>query len=180
MKRDFKAWDVVSGVAILALVAIFFVDLFAPKPSLTDTVRKMGSEQMELRLNLESTSDKLDGLQQVVQNRLWRGAPEQVSPVILGEVSRACAAQGVSMARFQPQRSQDAGDLQLLSFTFNAEGRFPQVMQMIRSLESSKIRLAVTQTNLSSSSESDDTVRATIALAVFIEKPKPEVKKSNG
>jgi Tfp pilus assembly protein PilO len=177
---DYKPWDIVSGIAVLALVGVFFVDLMIPKPKLLDSVKKLGEQQMELRLNLERESDKLEGLQQMARNRLWHGSPEQVSPVILQEVNRACTASGVSMARFQPQRSQEAGELNLLGFTFNAEGRFPQVMQMIRSLESSKIRIAVTQANLSSSSEDNDTVRAAIALAVFIEKPKEEKKKPNG
>ena len=171
-KLNLRTWDWVAIGGVVALIGVFVVDTLIPNPSLRENARRIAAEHSKMDQTLRADRIKLEEAQKAVKNNLWSGNPEQVSSAVLNEVTRIGRLSGVKISSFRPQRTQEAAGMNLFSYTFTAQGKFPGVHKLIKDLEGSRLRLGVTQTQITSSDSESDGVNANITLAVFTDAPK--------
>lgn len=170
-----RTWDWVAVGGVIALVGVFIVDLAIPNPSILDNAKRMSAEQAKMKQSLRNDTEKLEEMKEVVAGNIWTGNAEQVSSAVLNEVTRIGRTSGVKVSSFRPQRVQETAGMNLQSYTFTAEGKFPGVHNLIKYLEGSRLRLGVTQAQISSADAESDVVAANITLAVYVDSAKKEV-----
>ncbi|MCW5942975.1 MAG: hypothetical protein KIS66_12130 [Fimbriimonadaceae bacterium] len=168
-----QAWNVVSVIAIVAIVALFWMALHPPSANVGN-LKEVRKARREDRSTAEKASEKAKQIETSLASLTWKGSADEIGPQALGTVTRLAQAAQVTATAFRPQRIQDDGGLPQMAFLVTVEGRYPNVVSLLRNLEKPETKMAVTLLQMASADASNDMVNATIGLTAFIQ----ELKKS--
>lgn len=170
------AWNVVSVVAIIAILVLFWMALHPPS-STVGNLKEVRKSQREDRATADAAKEKATKIESSLANLTWKGSADTVGPQALGTVTRLAQAAQVTATAFRPQRTQDDGGVPQMAFLVTIEGRYPNVMTFLRNIEKPESKMAVTLLQMASADASNDLVNTTVGLTAFFQEP-PKAKSN--
>lgn len=158
-------WGAISAVVALLGVAVYH--FAAPMPG--EVRRGTAKSDSQLRAEAATEEEKLQGVREEIEIRLWETARDEVSPEAMSWVLARASESFVTVSSFRPQRTNDLDDLEQMNYLVAAEGAYQDVLNFIKAFEDEDSHLAVKLVQLTGIDGATDTVRASIGLVGYLE-----------
>jgi hypothetical protein len=181
MRFQTKQEATAAGISIVAIIilAASLVWMLTPVPSRNDVnsgrlgqVRRYQAETAGLIKQAAEAQAKIDPL-------LWSGTSEEIGPKALASVTKLAKARKIRILAFRPQKPIDMGGLTQIPFSLSIDGTYPNTMQLVKDLETTDAKLAVSLVQVAASDGATDQVTASINVVAYV-KTAPPAKTSGG
>lgn len=159
--------NVIIGVGLAILAATLAVLLFVPKPTTRGLDAVQRREENLILTEISALREDLEREQEVHGKRLWRRPVQEIGPASMAAITAAAKGHSVKLAGFRPQRTTDAGSIEMLRYLVSAEGTFPNVLGFVRALETPDSKLAVELVQMASTDGSSNMITATVGIAAY-------------
>ncbi len=173
MNVALRPWNILMGVAVLAMGGLLAYDLLAPVPTVQQSIRARLRNEKEVMDQTKALREDLAKYEAEVASRVWSGTADTVSAQTLDLATKVAKSKGLKLSAFRPQKAAEDGELTRLSYVLTLEGRFPALMGVVKELETPTHRLSVHLVQVASADEASDLVNATVGVTAFLEKAKP-------
>ena len=148
----------IAGVAILFLF---------PKPTVQSVLTAKKHRETDIKIKAEQASKDFATAKTKVDAQTWTGNAEEVGPGSLAAMNTLATKYKVKLSGFRPERTSQAGGLDLLPYSVTATGGFMDVLNFAKAIENPTNKLAVDSLQIASSEASSDQVIANIGLTAY-------------
>ncbi len=163
-ERFWNWWIGLAGLVIVGAVAYDFAAA-EPKPDVSASSHRQ--RLVGLQRDIDSAEESLDRLDAERTKRLWTADERAINAAVLDRVTSQAKESSVKMVGFRPQRAETDGTLRRLPFLVLLEGRYLDVLKMLRALETPDSKIAVNLVQMASSDGSSDRVNASFGIIAF-------------
>ena len=182
--NNVMTWNIVSALALLALVVTVVYDYVTPIPSAIEAKKKEIQKQTELRRDLRQDEERYTKIDSEIANLITANDGENLAPQTLKEVNTLAAMTKVKVKSFRPQRPETGSDVTRMNFVVLCEGDFPNVMAFLRAADEPGVPFGVYLIQMASSDGESDKVNLTIGIVAYaspeIERAPQQVKSETG
>lgn len=155
-------------LAVAILLGVLGCVLFLKAPTAADVGQGRIRSEHQLEDAAKSARKKVVALEAKIKPLVWSGAPEQVGPEALAQVTGLAKANHLKLVAFRPQKALPVDPLTQTPFTISIDGSFLDAMKFIQQLESDRTRLAVSLIQLSSADAWSDHVSGTVSVVAYV------------
>jgi Tfp pilus assembly protein PilO len=166
--RDDSVAAAIAILAILILTGALGVLLFVPNPTEAGITR--GRPRMIANLQREVADLKKESaaITMQIEPLLWDASVAQIAPQALASINRLAASHKVQILAFRPQKPIETTGLTLMPFSLTVDGSYPNVMQVVKDLDKSNLKLAVGLVQVGASDGATDHVTGTINIVAYM------------
>lgn len=155
-----------ASAFLLSGIAIFLILVKAPSPSKVRAAKVYAQKrQYQQMLQAKAAEQQSEAK---VKARLWPAKLDDMGPSALKSLTRIATEHSVRLTSFRPQRTTTIDGLIQAPYLVTAEGSFPNVVAFVRGVESSSLRLAVNQANVSATDQASDKATANIGVVGYV------------
>lgn len=159
---------VLGILAVAILLGALGCVLFLKMPTAAEVGQGRIRSEHQLADAAKSSRKKAAELEAKIKPLVWSGAPEQVGPEALAQVTGLAKANHLKLVAFRPQKPLSVGPLTQTPFTISIDGSFLDSMKFIQQLETDRTRLAVGLIQLSSADAWSDHVSGTVSVVAYV------------
>ena len=164
-ERSANGWDALFVLSLVAILAAGWFAFLRPHPSAgtadpSGGLAGLTSETREIK-------DRASRAEQRVQARTWDASPAMFGSQILDSLNKLATASHLQLAGIRVGKPLRAASLTEVPLFVNVEGRFMDVMDMVRAIEMPDSKIAVDQLEISATSNTDH-VTATLSVTGFL------------
>ncbi len=176
--------DAVSGaLMIIGLILLFGTAgwiAFVKYPNEQPIPRGPESNLKSVQQQIEGT-DKNNTAAIVATNALvWDGTAEEVTPLAQGKVLKLAMANHLKVTAFRPQKPVDVQGITQIPLNLTVDGTYPDMMKLVKDLESEGTKLAISLVQLNTAETSTDHVAGTIELMAYLKATQPAAAAPKG
>jgi Tfp pilus assembly protein PilO len=136
-----------------------------------------GANRTQNLKKIKEATDKAESeavaSQAAIDAMLWTESAQEVSPKAFAIVNQFALKHHLKVASFRPQKPVDVQGMTEIPFGLSVDGSYPDTMQLVKDLETTDTKLALSLIQINSAEASSDHVNGTINFVAYL---KPEVK----
>jgi len=164
--------NIVSILAIVAMVGMLIFYLVVPLPSTKGMAAKQRRKEIEVLDQTKAADDRIAAAEALEQRLTWTGGQEEIAPSALANINGLVAKHKLRLVAFRPQRTDGKGAMVQIPFLLTVEGSYPQVVALVEDLYRPTSKMAVNLAQISNADAGTDKVTGNIGLVAFA-KPTP-------
>jgi hypothetical protein len=158
-------WNVLLGIALVAIVALVVVGFYLPKAAGSKHQRSEGDRLADAAMREGEATHRL---REHLRQKTWNMSPEAMPTSALDLMTQMARADHLELSEFRTQRVLDLVGLRQVQFSAVLEGRYVDVMSLLKALEAPESKLMVDVLQLSAADSHSDRVAANLSLAGFL------------
>lgn len=106
--------------------------------------------------------------QAAIAGTLWTVGPDEVSPQALSIVSGLAAKNHLKVIAFRPQKPVDVQGMTSIPFSLSVDGAYLDALKLVKDIETTDTKLAVSLVQVNSAEASSDHVTGTINFVAYL------------
>ncbi len=164
-----------SSTMLIGAVLLLFATAFwimQPLPEEKKVANQRLRTERDIGKQIDAAESNNATLQADIDPMLWDGTAEQVGPRALSTVTKLAQTRHLKIIAFRPQKPVDAEGLVQIPFSISVEGAYPDTMRLVKDLETSNSKLAVSLVQVQASDAATDHVTGTVNVVAYM-KPAP-------
>ncbi len=162
------AWDVLFVASLLAIAIASWLG-FVVKAAKPEMPLNTHGKLLVLQKTTKQQEGKIEEAKADIARRTWTDSPEGISSKVLEVCNRECAQHQLRVTRFRVTNPIVAPLLLEIPFTLVVEGKFLDVMALVRSFEKPDSKIALSELRVNRANNSKG-VNASLSLAAFANK----------
>lgn len=162
----------ISIIAIIILAASL-VWMLTPVPTRSDVNSGRGGQARRLQAETKGLEKQTQDVLAKVAPLLWDGKAEEIGPKALASVTKLAKARKLRVLAFRPQKPIEMEGLVQIPFSISTDGTYPNTMQLVKDLETSGAKLAVSLVQVAASDGATDQVTASINVVAYVKAVPP-------
>lgn len=164
-----KNWIGLGYVAVVAAALMLVAHFVFPVQAAGKVVATRAKEDRDLDADIKKLRDDVTSTRAKNNTRLWTQPTDEISAATMAKVTSLAQGRNLKVIAFRPQRTQDDSGVLRIPFQASIEGPFPQVVALLKDLETSKFKVIVSTVQIASADGASDKVSATIGLVAYRE-----------
>lgn len=165
MNSEMKTWTNATIGAMVVCVLLLLFQFFGPKPA--SQTRKWQEEKLDLEKKINGAKENLPDAETELAAKVWTESPDQLGAILMGAVQANARKNGLNMLAFRPQKTEEDSGVVRHGYSVSLEGRFPQVIEFLRAVETPESKLAVGTLQIAAADGATDAVTATVGIVAY-------------
>jgi hypothetical protein len=166
--KDDTVASAITLLAILILTGALGVLLFVKDPTEAGVTRGRPRMVGALQREVADLKKETAAIDAQIEPLLWDASAAQIAPQALASINKLAATNKIKILAFRPQKSVDTTGLTLMPFSLTVDGSYPNVLQLVKDLENSNLKLAVSLAQVGASDGATDHVTGTISVVAYM------------
>lgn len=165
--RADTGWNVLLTISIVLIFATVFVGFYWPGNGRA----KVKHERSDVDRLADAVTRERDATARTMKGlkpRMWAMAPEALASTVLDQMTALTQKNHLQLTEFRTEKLLEVALLKEETFSSVVEGRFVDVMTLLKSLEAPDSKLVVNVLQFSSSDNHSDRITANLSLAGFM------------
>lgn len=176
--KDDMVSSLIAITAILILAGTLGFMLFVKPPN----EQKVSKDKLvrDYKEKTERSKQEYAKAKAAIDPVLWTEAADKVSPQALSSITKLAQEHHLKVVAFRPQKPVDAEGLTQIPFSISVDGAYPDTMQLVKDLETSNTKLAVSLVQVMAADAASDHVTGTINVVAYTKAATPPTSTTKG
>ncbi len=154
-------------LSILAAIVLGALQVLRPIETPGAIASRQSKAMQDVKNEATEAQTEATKLKAKIASLTWAGAADTVVPSAIAIVKQRADARQLTLRGFRPLTAKELEGLEMMPYTISLEGRYPNILQFAKDLETNGGKLAVNLVQIASADEATDQVSATIGIVAY-------------
>lgn len=175
--REDATATTISVLAIIILAASLVL-MLTPVPTREQMNAGKTKSALTIQQAIETGDKSVAASEAAISPLIWSESSEEIGPRAMAAITRLAQTRKLRILAFRPQKPIEMEGLTQIPFSLSVDGSYPNTMQFVKDLETSKTKLAVSLVQIAASDAASDQVTGTINVIAYLKAAQPTATRS--